>query len=158
MRKLGFLIKEVRTEIICEFIILLLGGVVFGIGAGNIINRLIYQKIMMPMVDSFESIDQITLGFTADVLLQTGIFICLVILPSVVTVVSQLQNVTPVQIMKHTRTNQRKKVLGGSIVIISAIMFCSLAVQENRSEDGIKYVHSYVPGDLQITVGNMQKQ
>lgn len=50
LRKLGFLIKEVRTEIICEFIILLLGGVVFGIGAGNIINRLIYQKIMMPMV------------------------------------------------------------------------------------------------------------
>lgn len=157
LRKLGFHVREVRTEILAEFGILLVGGVVGGLLVGMFINWLIYKKIMMPMVDDFESIALISSGISYQTLGQTLLLVLLVLLPSVVTVLLQLQNVAPVQVMKRSHTNQRKKILGGGVVVIAAVMFCSLAIQCNKSDSGIEYVRSYVPGDLQVTIGDLQQ-
>lgn len=41
------------------------------------------------------------------------------------------------------------------IVSLSAILISILAVQDSHSDDGMLYVKSYVPGDLQLTAGSI---
>ena len=50
-----------------------------------------------------------------------------------------------------------KMVLSLVIVFLSAVLVSLLSVQDNESGNGILYVKTYVPADLQITKGSLME-
>jgi len=79
----------------------------------------------------------------------------LIMIPGIVSLILQVRNAAPVEMMRGKRRNVRKQFLALMIVSVSAVLISVLEIQDNHSDEGILFVKEYVPGDLQVAAGSI---
>lgn len=155
LRKIGFKTGDLLKITGMEFFILFFIGFMTGIFLGFIMNKVIYSEIMKLVISDYNAGSLVSSSLSLRSIKNTGFMFLFILVPSIITAVLQLRTVAPVNIMSNKRTNKRKLVLSLMIVSLSAVLISLLGIQDNESDAGIIYVKTYVPGDLQITIGTI---
>lgn len=155
LRKIGFESRDLLRITGMEFLILFFIGLVSGILFGFVVNKLIYAEIMKLLISNFDASNFVSSNLSWHSIRNTIAMFLLVLIPSIITVVLQLRTIAPVDVMRNKRKNTRKQILSLMIVSLSAVLISLLSIQDNESDNGIIYVKTYVPGDLQVTIGNI---
>ena len=155
LRKIGFQGKDLLKITGMEFFVLIFIGFVTGILIGFLVNKIVYSEIMKSIINNYDASNFVSSNLSLYSIGSTILMLLLVLIPSIVTAVLQLRTIAPVDVMRNKRKNTRKMVLALMIVSLSAILISLLGIQDNKSDSGIIYVKTYVPGDLQVTIGNI---
>ncbi len=155
LRKIGFQAKDLMKIAGMEFLILILSGFVTGILAGYFLNHAVYGEIMKAFAHAYDAEGLVSPKLSWDSVRNTAGMFLLIIIPGMASLMLQLQNVMPTEVMRSKRKNVRKQVLALLIVSLSAILISILGIQDNHSDEGILFVKEYVPGDLQVTAGSI---
>ncbi len=155
LRKLGFLVKDLFMVTGLEFLALIAVGFILGVLAGFFVNHLVYAEVMKPLTDTFDAGNLVSSGVSLHSLGNAALMVLLVIVPGMAVIAFCLGKASPVNVLRNIRKNQGKTVLALSIAILAALLTSLLSVQDNGSDSGIIYVKTYVPGDLQVTLGSL---
>lgn len=156
LRKIGFQGIDLLKITGIEFLILIFSGCIIGIFLGFFVNKIIYGEIMKAVISNQDANNFVSSRLSLHSIEMTIFMLILILIPSIVTAMLQLRTISPINVMKNKRKNIRKIVLALMIASLSAVLISLLAIQDNKSGDGIIYVKTYVPGDLQVTIGDIQ--
>lgn len=157
LRKIGFQSWDLLKITGTEFLVLAFTGFLSGIITGFLLNKIIYIEIMKPLISYYEATAFVSSGLSIQSVKNTVIMLLFVLIPSILTAVLQLKTTTPVATMGNKRKNTRKVVISLMILALSMVLISWLGIQDNESDSGITYVHTYVPGDLQISIGSISE-
>lgn len=157
LKKIGFQSLDLLKIIGMEFLVLAFTGFLSGIITGFLLNKIIYIEIMKPLVSYYKATDFVSSGLSIYSIKNTVIMLLFVLIPSVITAMLQLRTATPLAVMSNKRKNTRKVILSLIILALSTVLISWLGIQDNESDSGITYVHTYVPGDLQISIGSLSE-
>jgi len=155
LRKIGFQTKDLLNIMGAEFLFFVFAGFTAGILTGCLLNKIVYGEIMKAFVHAYDAAEMVSPELSWSSIRDTGIMFSLIIIPGLVSLILQLKNVMPAEVMRGKRKNVRKWLLALTIVSLSAILISILGIQDNHSDEGILYVKEYIPGDLQVTAGSI---
>lgn len=155
LRKIGFQTKDLQKIVGTEFLIFAFIGFAGGILTGSFLNQAVYGKAMKAFVYAYDAEEMVSPEISLNSILNTGILFMLIMIPGIVSLILQLKNVTPMEMMRGRRKNVRKQFLALMIVSLSAVLISALGIQDNHSDEGILFVKEYVPGDLQVAAGSI---
>ncbi|MCI8608614.1 MAG: ABC transporter permease [Firmicutes bacterium] len=155
LRKIGFQPKDLLKITGIEMLLLVCMGVVTGILAGSLVNQALYSQVMKVFIHDYDAGQLVSSALSWKAMGSTVLMILLMLLPTIAMILVQLRTVMPVEVMGGRRKDRKKMVLAMTIVSLTAILISSLGIQDNHSDEGILYVKTYVPGELQITAGSV---